>query len=214
MQTFVSLSDEKSNVSIITDCVREYQIVGQDYSIIALTLFRSIPMMGKPNLKDRPGRASGMNWETNGTKLLKDIEFNFAINVSDKDFNHEEVFNLAKEYTTESMYYQAADFKNIDKHFLMNKPKIENKNYDYSLFEFTNKKCIMSTLKKLEEENGLLLRLFNPSDINEVEFSLNLQKAQAVKLDEKTPENINIINNESGISIPNIKTCKIISLKI
>ena len=62
MQSFVTLKNEKNGVAVFTDCVREYQIVGDELDTIALTLFRSVPMMGKAELKDRPGRASGMPW--------------------------------------------------------------------------------------------------------------------------------------------------------
>lgn len=80
--------------------------------------------MGKPNRKiDREEHLAwiGKLMEQNYWKILNSTSLQLML--KRQRFNHEEVFNLAKEYTTESMYYQAADFKNIDKHFLMNKPK-------------------------------------------------------------------------------------------
>ena len=64
MQSFVTLKNADYGVAVFTDCVREYQITGEGYNTIALTLFRSVPEMGKADLKDRPGRASGMPWPT------------------------------------------------------------------------------------------------------------------------------------------------------
>ncbi len=65
-------------MAILTDCVREYQIVGEKkLDTIAVTMFRSVPYMGKGNLLDRPDRASGMEWETPDARLLKKMEFNF-----------------------------------------------------------------------------------------------------------------------------------------
>ena len=94
MQSFVSLANEHENVSIITDCVREYQIIGEKFDTVALTLFRSTPEMGKAELKDRPGRASGMaNWETPDAQLLKNLKFNFAIFIGKEGYSASKISN-------------------------------------------------------------------------------------------------------------------------
>ncbi len=59
MQSFVTLEDGQRGIVLITGCVREYQIVGDNLDTIALTLFRSFGYMGRENLLYRPGRASG-----------------------------------------------------------------------------------------------------------------------------------------------------------
>lgn len=57
MISFAGLDSDKT-VQVVSDGVREYEIL--DHSKIALTTFRSIPYLGKENLNDRPGRASGV----------------------------------------------------------------------------------------------------------------------------------------------------------
>ncbi len=42
-----------------TNGVREYEIVGDGFNTVAVTLFRSFSHMGKTDLLYRPGRASG-----------------------------------------------------------------------------------------------------------------------------------------------------------
>jgi alpha-mannosidase mngB len=226
MQSFVSLANKYENVSIITDCVREYQITGRKYDTIALTLFRSVPKMGKSELKDRPGRASGMaDWETPDAQLLKKLKFNFAVFIGKGEYSASKIANIAKEYLTPLQCYQAAEFKNVDIFFLMNKPEIQNTPFDYSMLSFESRNCILSTVKKAEKENSLIVRIYNPDYKNPVDFNMtyngNTAGMSIVKFDEETiMENIdfnfaeNMENKKSRIKISGVKTCQVLSIKI
>ncbi|MGZ7234437.1 alpha-mannosidase, partial [Streptococcus pyogenes] len=58
-QSFVTLDNTERGLAIIPKAVREYEIVGDEFSTIRLTLFRTYGHMGRENLLYRPGRASG-----------------------------------------------------------------------------------------------------------------------------------------------------------
>ena len=224
MQSFVSLSDNNETVSIITDCVREYQIIGEKYDMIALTLFRSVSKMGKADLQDRPGRASGMaDYPTPDAQLLKKLNFNFAIYISKNEFSVSDTVNLSKEYLTPFQYYQAAEFKNVDIYFLMNKPEIQSTPFDYSLFSFENQNCVLSTVKKAEKEESLLIRIYNPDDIKATDFSMiyneETDKADLVKFNEETiMGGIDFSFEKSGeksrIIINEVKTCQALTIRM
>ncbi len=224
MQSFVSLSNNKKNVTIITDCVREYQIIGKKYDTVALTLFRSVPEMGKSDLKDRPGRASGMaNWLTSDAQLLKKLKFNFAIFISAGEFSAEKSANMAKDYLTPFQYYQAAEFKNVDLYFLMNKPEINNNPFNYSMTSFKNKNCILSTIKKAEKEESIIFRIYNPDDMKCANFIMDykedISNMEIVKFDEMTKmKNVDYFLEKkeilSKIQVSKIRTCQVLSLKI
>ena len=224
MQSFVSLSDKCGTVSIMTDCVREYQVIGEKYDTIALTLFRSVPEMGKADLQDRPGRASGMaDYLTPDARLLKKLNFNFAIFISKNEFSASDMANLSKEYLTPFQYYQAAEFKNVDIFFLMNKPEIQSTPFSYSLFSFENKDCVLSTVKKAEKENSLIIRIYNPDDIKATDFSMiyneETDKADLVKFNEETiMGGIDFSFEKSGeksrIIINEVKTCQALTIRM
>ncbi|WP_368272777.1 glycoside hydrolase family 38 C-terminal domain-containing protein, partial [Enterocloster lavalensis] len=78
MQSYVYLRDEKTAVGVIADSVKEYEIVGDGFDTIAYTLFRSFPKMGRANLEDRPGRASGKEWDTPDNMLIGEMEYTFS----------------------------------------------------------------------------------------------------------------------------------------
>ena len=220
MQSFVSLADDHENVSIITDCVREYQITGKKFDTIALTLFRSTPEMGKAELKDRPGRASGMaNWETPDANLLKNLKFNFAISIGKNEYSISKISNISKEYLTPFYYYQAAEFKNVDIFFLMNKPEIQDVPFDYSIFSSENRNCILSTVKKAEKENALIIRVYNPDDKKSTDFDIiyhdDIKNTSLVKFDEETVmDNVEFSFDGNKIKINNVKTCQALSIKV
>ena len=208
----------------MTDCVREYQIIGKKYDTIALTLFRSVPKMGKADLQDRPGRASGMaDYPTPDAQLLKKLNFNFAIFISKNEFSASDTTNLPKEYLTPFQYYQAAEFKNVDIFFLMNKPEIQSTPFNYSLFSFENRNCVLSTVKKAEKEDSLIIRIYNPDDIKTTNFSMiyseKMDKANLVKFNEETiMDGINFffkkINEKSQMTIEKIKTCQVLTIRV
>lgn len=220
MQSFVSLANDHENVSIITDCVREYQITGEKFDTIALTLFRSTPEMGKAELKDRPGRASGMaNWETPDANLLKNLKFNFAISIGKNEYSISKISNISKEYLTPFYYYQAAEFKNVDIFFLMNKPEIQDVPFDYSIFSSENRNCILSTVKKAEKENALIIRVYNPDDKKSTDFDIiyhdDIKNTSLVKFDEETVmDNVEFSFDGNKIKINNVKTCQALSIKV
>ena len=220
MQSFVSLANDHENVSIITDCVREYQITGEKFDTIALTLFRSTPEMGKAELKDRPGRASGMaNWETPDANLLKNLKFNFAISIGKNEYSISKISNISKEYLTPFYCYQAAEFKNVDIFFLMNKPEIQDVPFDYSIFSSENRNCILSTVKKAEKENALIIRVYNPDDKKSTDFDIiyhdDIKNTSLVKFDEETVmDNVEFSFDGNKINISEVKTCQALSIKV
>ena len=220
MQSFVSLANDHENVSIITDCVREYQITGEKFDTIALTLFRSTPEMGKAELKDRPGRASGMaNWETPDANLLKNLKFNFAISIGKNEYSISKISNISKEYLTPFYYYQAAEFKNVDIFFLMNKPEIQDIPFDFSMFSSENGNCVLSTVKKAEKDDALIIRVYNPDDKKPTDFDIiyhdDIKNTSLVKFDEETVmDNVEFSFDGNKIKINNVKTCQALSIKV
>ena len=107
----------------------------------------------------------------------------------------------------------------------MNKPEIQNTPFDYSMLSFESRDCVLSTVKKAEKENSLIVRIYNPDDKNPVDFDMiyngNAVGMSIVKFDEETiMENIdfnfaeNMENKKSRIKISGIKTCQVLSIKI
>lgn len=173
LQSLVSISGNDKTIQVITESVREYQIIGDSYNKIAMTLYRSTPFLGKDHLNDRPGRESGTKARTPDAELLGiEINSKYTIRIFDIVIEDSVLSTTAKEVLTPIIGYQAAQFKNNTDYFVLNMPKEKTLKSKVSLFE-TSKNIVMSTLKKAEGESGLIFRVFNPSDKDNVEMELS-----------------------------------------
>lgn len=187
MQSYATLSSENKLFSILTEGVREYEIVGNDYSVIQLTLFRTFGHMGKEDLLYRPGRASGETIvETPDAQLLGRIKCDFAIYInSDQGFNDVNLSKIAKEYLTKLPTYQNSDFLNGRMIFSQ---KREEKNLPrvYNIDGFDAENIGISAIKTSENGEYYIARIYNPYLNKTTAVPKELINKQALELDEET----------------------------
>src|SRR5699024_6295045 len=91
---FVNLHDADKSVTVFSRGVKEYEIVGAKQKRTALTLFRAVGYLGKPDLLRRPGVASGNQFryiETPDSQLQKSMTFSFSIAIEEQ-FQEAEAF--------------------------------------------------------------------------------------------------------------------------
>ncbi|GAF63303.1 putative glycosyl hydrolase [Bacillus sp. TS-2] len=188
MQSFVSLHDAQSVATVFTEGVREYEIVGDDYDTIQLTLFRTFSHMGKTDLLYRPGRASGETIvETPDAQLLGKMKSTFAYRIQNNTtFDEADIAKTAKEYLSPVAYYQFSDFLN-GRMIYVYRDEEKTNDLSYNLFNYESMDSIISTIKKAEESNELIVRVFNPyvDKLSTIEEEL-VKKGQFVMLDEST----------------------------
>lgn len=179
MLSYVGL-DTEHGLSVLTNSVREYEVIGDSYDTLAITVFRCTGYLGKENLLRRPGRPSGIKMPTPDQQMLGVHSYDFAI-VS----NTEEIAKLAKEYTTpiftyNKMPYNAMKLNEVDFHTP----------YSFSLFTEKTGQMVLSTVKKAEGKDGYIIRGFNGTMEKQhidLEFPREVSAAE-VRLDE-TGEN-------------------------
>lgn len=213
MQSFVTLEDGKRGMALITDCVREYQIVGGNYDTIALTLFRSFGYMGKEDLLYRPGRASGEKIiKTPDAQLLGKIKFDFGVYVYNNSFDEANVVEVAKKFLTPVQVYEYADFLNgrLIFAFIDEEKVFEN---EYSLLEVSNGNFAVSSLKKEEKGPGLVIRIFNGMKDNDtigtIKFNKPIKNSYYAMLNESFHEENKCNLKENIIKPDSLKHCKV-----
>ena len=188
MISFAGLNSDKT-VQVVSDGVREYEIL--DNSKIALTTFRSIPYLGKEDLNDRPGRASGVYKKELGHEIIgKTIKTTFYIRDCDK--NYYDMHKFAHDALNKPFVYQAGEILDNTNNFVIPKDhKALDK--DYSLLEVEGN-VIFSTLKKEEYGDKLLLRLYNPNIDKEEKYLIKGKTCSNFLADELTElERTNVI---------------------
>lgn len=190
MQSYVALHDEKHVMSVLTEGVREYEIVGEAYDTIQLTLFRTFSHMGKTDLLYRPGRASGESIvETPDAQLLGTIKATFAILIQNgQSFDEATVTKLAKEYLSPVQFYQFSDFLN-GRMIYGYRDEEKTNDLSYSLANFEEMTSIVSAIKKAEDSEEYIVRLYNPYIVADSSIAADLlEKGNFVLLDEITED--------------------------
>lgn len=187
MQSYVALSSKDRSFSVITDGVREYEIVGKKHEIIQLTLFRTFGYMGKNDLAYRPGRSSGESIvKTPDAQLLGHISCDFGVYVnSRKSINDINLSRVAKRYLTDIPTYQNSEFLNGRMIFSQKREK-KYLPLEKSTFSFNDDHIGVSAIKASRENNSYIIRIFNPYMDKSVTVPEELQKYKYVELDEVT----------------------------
>ena len=210
-QSYVSLTDGKQGIAVIPQGVREYEVL--DNHMIRLTLFRTYGFMGKENLIYRPGRASGERIiETPAAQLLKEMDFAFGFTTYASDINEANVDTLAKAYNTNIEVYTYAEF--LNGRLIFSQREIEGtKEARYSLFE-TENKLVVSAMKKAEDNDGYIIRLFNGKNheniSDTIKFNFDVKEAYYTNLREEKTEDIKVENNT--INVKELSHCKFVTI--
>jgi len=218
MQSFVTLEDGNRGVAVLTNCVREYQIVGDNFDTIALTLFRSFGFMGRENLLYRPGRASGEKIvETPDAQLVGELEFDFAVYMYNEAFDNADVANVAKRALSPIQVYEYADFLNGRLIFAF---RDEEKIYEneYSLMKVSDENFTVSAIKKEEHGEGIVIRLFNPMKESVTKGCIELKRSVNESYEAMLDETFNLndtVNVEGNTIIPKpLSHCKVQTIVI
>lgn len=212
-QSYVSLTDDSTGIAVIPQGVREYEIL--DDRKIRLTLFRTYGFMGKENLIYRPGRASGERIiETPDAQLLKEMDFSFGFMTYNSDINNSNIDILAKTYNTPIEVYTYAEF--LNGRLIFSQREIEGTQPSrVSLFE-TENNLVVSAIKKAENGEGFIIRLFNGKNhknVNDtIKFNFDISEAYYMNLKEEKTESIAIHNNT--IKVKELSHCKFATIYV
>ncbi len=189
---FVQMVDDvgRGTITIAAKGMPEYEVL-QDRKTIGLTLVRSVGWMGRSDLtKVRKGGVR--NLQIPEAQCQRYFNYKYSLMLG----NHtvEDAYCLASSFAIGLRSIQI-DLKN-EKNYIR-KP---------SFLEVNPKVIVISGLKKAENENGVILRLFNPTQ-NETTASVQCYRsivdAVSVSLEEKP-------DGESGISFVNSQTLNIV----
>lgn len=188
MQSYVNLHDQRHGFTLHTNGVREYEIVGDGFNTVALTLFRSFGYMGKTDLLYRPGRASGETAvATPDAQLLGRLSFAFGWRIYEGTFDAAQNARISKTWLTTFPVYQDSDFLNGRLRFcLSDEPRDYPQEYSLLAFPSGPEDALLSVVKCAEQENGLICRFYNPNLTTTVAIP-EIERSRCVQLDEKTP---------------------------
>lgn len=161
---YAALHDGKNGMALFTDGLREFEIIGEKKETFALTLFRSIGVLGKEELLLRPGRPSGIKLPTPNSQLRGKLHCRFSLMAFSGSPTTAGVAQHARAWLTPIQSYNKIPFDAM---------KLNRANFEtpgtFSLLTMSSVGCMLSVLKKAEDRDELIVRVYNPDEQQSVE---------------------------------------------
>jgi len=185
---FVAAFDGKKGLAVVTHGIQEHQYLPKENGAIALTLFRSVGWLSRPNLLRRLNNA-GPEKLAVGSQILGVHKFklNIALCKNEKQLPKIQEFS-AKMNAKPSLW-----FGNISDNKLKN------------LLLYSIKGAAVSALKISEDKKGIIFRLWNGMNYTtqaEVSIpSIKIKKAWQVRLDEQKIKTNELNWNSNGFNL-------------
>jgi len=181
-QNFVDINNGDFGLTIANQGLPEYEIVEEDQqSIIALTLLRCVGWLSQDGLLTRKGHA-GWPFPTPGAQCLGTHTFHYSLIPHGSDWQRARTFMEAERFNTPMRCWQTESHEG----------KLPGK---MSLVEIKPESLILSALKKAEEGEAVILRLYNtvPQTMEgNLSFFLPLKEAYLAGLNERRQERLEI----------------------
>ncbi|HIY91783.1 glycoside hydrolase family 38 C-terminal domain-containing protein [Companilactobacillus sp. HBUAS56275] len=163
---FANIHNSESSVSFIGLGEKDFQVVGDSFNSLAVTLFRGVGFLGRPDLLRRPSDASGLQTKyvpTPDSQLQGDMVFEGGILIS-KKFDPSKLQRAHNLLSVDDLFYQNQD---IDKFTMRVQYFGINKNIEPLIHKpLVNIKAddlVKSTFTSTPDGTGLVVRLYNPS---------------------------------------------------
>lgn len=167
---YATLQDEQLSLSVMAQGIKEYEVLIDGPQLpsgtLALTLFRSVGWLGKPDLMRRPGIASGQQFKyipNPDSQMLSAHQIKLGLHI-DQRFSAAAITQQWQAWSVNLPYYQQQSlnqFTNTLKYFVMH-PLANEVAEQTSLIELDAPALICSSVQY--RHNALYLRLFNPDE--------------------------------------------------
>lgn len=207
---FANMHSDSTSFSFLGKGAKDFQIIGEDFDQLAITIMRGVGYIGRPDMLRRPGDASGLQTtvvETPDSQLIgeftfegklliddtfdpNDIQHNYTLMTQENLYYHDQLINP---YTTPIQYFPINKTDELIKHF--------------SVFKLENLKVTFSSLHNTRDQTGYELRLLNASntpihDPGIIDLKIN---SNIVKLNLKGELDESLANNVERYSLEPFK---------
>ncbi|VGO19514.1 alpha-mannosidase [Pontiella sulfatireligans] len=187
MSVFCDANDGANGLAVLNNCLTEFQLLEDDRGTLALTLLRAIR-----NRICTESRVSSEFPEALGSQMLQTVDYEYAIYPHAGNWDEGKVYAEAdklnsKPAVTQISMNRGGELPTVASHYAID-----------------NESLVLSSVKKAEDREGMVLRLFNPTDeIQEGKVSIGLPVSRAWKLNliEKRGEELSIEDGSVSLSL-------------
>ncbi|EPO1787935.1 mannosylglycerate hydrolase [Cronobacter turicensis] len=155
---YAALEQQGQGIALFTEGLREVEIVGERHDTFALTLLRGVGALGKSGLALRPGRPSGIHLPTPDSQMRGELSCRLSLWPFQGNALAAGVAQQARNWLTPVQCYNKIpwDAMKLNPSGITTPPC-------YSLLQMTSDGAQLSALKKAEDREALIVRVYNPS---------------------------------------------------
>ncbi len=158
-QDWVDLSDGKRGLCIITRGLPEYEVLETERREIAITLLRAVGYLGAGTDLQTAAVGAGPHVATPEAQIQRKLTFSLAVLPHPGTWDQAEVWRQALAYNNPPRAITTGMVKNQTSSTDSHRPASQ------SFFMVEGRNVILSSLKKAETGEALILRFYNPSSI-------------------------------------------------
>ncbi|MEZ9722787.1 mannosylglycerate hydrolase [Vibrio splendidus] len=191
LMNFAALENGKAGVAIMSNGLREFEVIAsqgdENRDTFALTLFRGIGVLGKEELLLRPGRPSGIKIPTPDSQVRGKLVCEFTLCGFSGNHIDANVMAQARDNVTQIECYNKIPYNAMK----LNVGE-QNLPMSFSLLSKQQSGAVLSVLKKAEDEDALIMRVYNPAETGSVSDSISFTQAvsswKETSMDERVRE--------------------------
>ncbi|MFM2642784.1 mannosylglycerate hydrolase [Vibrio chagasii] len=191
LMNFAALENGKAGMAIMSNGLREFEVIAsqgdENRDTFALTLFRGIGVLGKEELLLRPGRPSGIKIPTPDSQVRGKLVCEFTLCGFSGNHIDANIMAQARDNVTPVECYNKIPYNAMK----LNVGE-QNLPMSFSLLSKQQAGAVLSVLKKAEDEDALIMRVYNPAEIGSVSDSISFTQAvsswKETSMDERVRE--------------------------
>ena len=169
---YAVLQEKRNGLALFTEELREFEVVGDEQKAFALTLLRGVGVLGKEDLLLRPGRPSGIKMPVPDAQVRGPLSCRFSLFSFSGTPENAGVAQQAQSWLTPVQCYNKIPWDAMK----LNRASLTTPE-SYSLLALSPTGCVLSAIKKAEDRDELILRLFNPSQSSACDATLSVNPA-------------------------------------
>ncbi|MEZ8581978.1 mannosylglycerate hydrolase [Vibrio splendidus] len=214
LMNFAALENGKAGMAIMSNGLREFEVIAsqgdENRDTFALTLFRGIGVLGKEELLLRPGRPSGIKIPTPDSQVRGKLVCEFTLCGFSGNHIDANVMAQARDNVTQIECYNKIPYNAMK----LNVGE-QNLPMSFSLLSKQQAGAVLSVLKKAEDEDALIMRVYNPAETGSVSDSISFTQAvsswKETSMDERVREGDVAIETFSDLSFGDLSFGELVS---
>ena len=168
---YAVLQERRNGMALFTEGLREFEVTGERQKTFALTLLRGVGVLGKEDLLLRPGRPSGIKMPVPDSQMRGQLTCRFSLFSFNGTPVSAGVAQQAKSWLTPVHCYNKVPWDAMK----LNRASFTTP-CSYSLLTLAPNGCVLSALKKAEDRDEMILRLYNPAETRSCDVALSVNR--------------------------------------